>query len=365
MKNLLHNVKKTVFRSPVSNIYSKYYYRYRLLSWKLKGMISIFPPDLEVHWTSTYNCNFRCAHCEASAGEKSVSELSTGEICNLITEIGDMGVKKIFITGGEPLVRKDIFGVIHHIQETGLEYAIASNGYLVTKFKDEFSKMKPCFYFTSIDGLEQTNDKIRMTGAFRKTFEALEFFKSLGVKYRVINTLILPDNIDQLQELKKIIMNSAATYWRLAIPIPVGRSKNNEKMNLNNEQIRYLFDFIEEANKEFDVGITEDIGYLGCLSLKLRQKPFFCGAGLTRCSIMPDGEVLGCQIAYDNKYSEGNIRNKSFKEIWQTGFSRFRDHKCDKEECIACKYFNSCHGGCWGMRLGDRHCYKDVWENSQ
>lgn len=360
MNNLLHNTKKILYRSPVMDIYSRNYLRYKFLSCKLKLMSNILIP--EVHWVSTYNCNFHCPHCEASAGEKKVSELSNDEICKFMTDLGTMGVKKIHITGGEPLIRKDIFDVIHHILETKMEYSMGSNGYLVTKFKDEFTEMRPSYYFTSIDGLEHTNDKIRMTGAFKKTFEALEFFKSLDVKYRIINTLVIPENIDQLIELKKIIKNSSATYWRLAIPIPVGRSKNNEKMSLNNEQIRYIFNFVKDANKEFDVGITEDVGYIGCLSLKLRSRPFFCGAGFTRCSIMPDGEVLGCQIAYDNKYSEGNIRNKSFKEIWRTGFSRFRNPQINKEECITCKYFESCHGGCWGMRLGSRHCYKDIWE---
>lgn len=360
MKNLLSATRKIVHRSPVWNIYSEHYLRYKFLSCKLKHKFNILTLET-VYWLSTYNCNFHCKHCEAGAGDKNVSELSTDEICNFITELSKMKIKRIFITGGEPLVRKDIFVIIRHILDVGMEYGIASNGYLVSKFKEEFRDMKPYMYFTSIDGLEGTNDEIRgKTGAFKKTFEALEFFKSIGVKLRYVNTVVLPDNIEQLPELKKIIMNSATTFWRFAIPIPVGRSKNNEQTCLNNEQIKYLFDFVEETNKEFDVEITEDAGYLGCLSMKLRARPFFCGAGLTRCSIMPDGEVFGCQSAYDDRYSEGNIRNKSFKEIWQTGFSRFRNPKIE-EECANCENLDSCQGGCWGMRLGNKHCYKDIW----
>jgi radical SAM protein with 4Fe4S-binding SPASM domain len=218
-------------------------------------------------------------------------------------------------------------------------------------------------YFTSIDGLEKTNDEIRRKpGAFKRCFQALEFFKSIDVNPRIINTVVLPDNIEQLPELRKIIINSAATIWRLAIPNSVGRAKNNEKMSLNDDQVKYLFDFVEETRKEFVVEISEDAGYLGCLSMKLRSVPFFCEAGLTRCSIMPDGEVYGCQIAYDNGISEGNVRDKSFKEIWETGFSRFRDPQLDKEECHICEHLDSCRGGCWGMRLVDKHCYKRIWD---
>lgn len=369
MASLFHTTKKAIYRSPLVDplwdIYSKYYLRYKFLSCKLKHRLNILTPDLTVFFLSTYKCNFRCKHCEANAGEKVVDELTTDEICNLITELGEMKVKRVFIGGGEPLVRKDVFEIIRHVIDTGMEYGITSNGYLVNRFKKEFTDMKPFLFFTSIDGLETTNDEIRgKKGAFKETLHALEFFKSIGVGFRSVNTVVLPDNIEELPELKKVIMNSGANFWRFAMPIPVGRAKDNEKMHLTNDQIKYLFDFVEETNKDFDVEITEDAGYLGCLSMKLRQRPFFCGAGFTRVSIMPDGDVFGCQISYDNKFSEGNIRNKSFKEMWQNGFLRFRDPQFDKEldkECLDCEHFNSCHGGCYGMRLGGKHCYKEIW----
>jgi radical SAM protein with 4Fe4S-binding SPASM domain len=362
-KILPFRIKNSIFRSPIYEMYSKNYLRLKLMSCKIENKFNIVPQDMEVHWISTYDCNFRCKHCEASAGEKHVSELSTDEICSLITELSDMNIKKICIGGGECLLRKDIFVVIEHILKMGMEYEIESNSYLIPNFKKEFENMRPHTYFTSIDGLEKTNDEIRKIGSFKKTLQALDFFKSIGVKTRIVNTIVIPDNIGQLVELREIIMNSSATFWRFAIPINSGRAKDDEKLSLNNEQIKYLFNFIEESRKKFAVGISEDAGYLGNSSMKLRSAPFFCGAGLTRCTVLPDGEVLGCQLDYDNKYSEGNIRNKSFKEIWKTGFSRFRDPKLEQEEeCLQCKHYDSCHGGCPGMRIGNRHCYKDIWE---
>lgn len=360
-KILPYRIKNYIFRNPIYEMYSQNYLRLKLMNCRLENKFNIIPQDMEVHLISTYDCNFRCKHCEASAGEKHVSELSTDEVCNLVTELSKMNIKKICIGGGECLLRKDIFVIIGHILKMGMEYEIESNSYLVSNFKEEFRNMKPRTYFTSIDGLEKTNDEIRKTGSFRKTLQALEFFKSIGVETRIVNTIVIPDNIEELPELREIMMNSAATFWRFAIPINSGRAKDDEKLSLNNEQIKYLFDFIEESRKKFAVGISEDAGYLGPSSMKLRSAPFFCGAGLTRCTILPDGEVLGCQLDYDNKYSEGNIRNKSFKEIWQTGFSRFRNLKLETEECLKCEHYNSCRGGCPGMRIGNRHCYKDIW----
>jgi len=349
----------------LNGIYSDYFAKYKIMNCKLKRFLNILKPEY-VNWVSTYKCNFRCEHCEASAGDKEeILELDTKEACELMAELGDMKVKRIFIGGGEPLLRKDLFVIIDSILDAGMEYGISSNSYLFSRFKEQFSKAPPSWmYFTSIDGLEKTNDKIRMTGSFNMCIEALEFFKYIGVERRKVNTVVTPGNIGELSELKKIILNSDANSWRFSLVIPSGRAKNNSDMYLSDEQIMYLFNFVEDTRKEFDVEISEDSGYLGCLSLKLREAPFFCGAGFTRCDVMPDGEVFGCSMGYDNRYSEGNIRNVSFKETWKKGFSHFRDPQLNKE-CLDCKYIGPCRGGCCGMRLENMHCLKRIWEKME
>ena len=364
-KSPFYIAKRIIYISPLlRDFYLNHYTTYKFLGFKFRQKLNMLRLK-EVQWLATYNCNFHCRHCIANAGSRNVSELTTDEVLKLVTELRDMEVRRVLISGGEALLRKDIFIIIRHMLDDRMQYGIASNGYLVTKFKEEFSSMKPFFFLTSIDGLEQTNDEIRgMKGAFRRTLEALDFFKSIGVEDRMINTVVFPGNIEDLLELKKIILNSSATFWRFALAVPFGRAKDNEKMYLNTKQIKYLFEFIENTRKEFNVEISEDSGYLGCFNLKLRSWPFFCVAGLTKCSVMPDGEVLGCQIAYDNKFSEGNIRLKSIKEIWEKGFSRFRSPQFDKE-CLDCKYFDACRGGCWGMRLGNKHCLKKVWNGTR
>ncbi|MFX0095846.1 MAG: radical SAM protein, partial [Candidatus Hodarchaeota archaeon] len=275
-------VAKSLYKIPlVKKEYFRHYASYKFLRLKVERKLHLLRPPA-VQWLATYNCNFRCKHCEASAGSTNVSELTTNEALKLITELSKMKVERIAISGGEPLLRKDLFRIIHHILDKGMQYAIASNGYLVSNFKEKFSNMKPYMFFTSIDGLEQTNDNFRgRKGAFKKTFRALEFFKSIGVEKRTINTVVFPGNIKELPELKKIILNSAASFWRLVLAIPVGRAKDNNDMYLNKEQTRYFFKFVGQARREFNVGISEEVGYLGCLPIRdsLTSYPFFCDAG--------------------------------------------------------------------------------------
>ena len=358
-------LKKIIVAVPfLKRLYFDNYALYRFRYLKIKNRFNLLKP-LEVQWLTTYRCNFSCIHCEASAGTVKVRELTTDEAFRLIDELEEMGVQGILLSGGELLVRKDIFLIIEYIVSRGIKYSLASNGFLVAEFSEEFRRMKPELYFTSIDGLEQTNDTIRgVDGAFRRCIDAVKFFQSIGVKYRTINTVVLPDNIHQLPELKKIIQDSGATLWRLAIPIPVGRAKTNPKLSLDVRQMKYLFEFIRSASTEMNIELSEDAGYLGCFGTDLRAYPFFCKAGLTYCALMPDGEVLGCQIAYDNSFSEGNVRTRPFREIWQNGFSRFRTPSFETA-CRHCRYLEACRGGCWGMRLGNKHCLKEVWDEQQ
>ena len=362
---LVWGSRKIIYTVPfLDRLYFDNYAIYRFRYLKIKKRLNLLRP-CEIQWLTTYRCNFNCIHCEASAGSTKVRELTTDEAFKLIDELEEMGVQDILLSGGELLVRKDIFLVIEHILSRRMKYSIASNGFLVTEFSEEFRKMKPKLYFTSIDGLEQTNDKIRgVNGAFRRCIDSVKFFQSIGVKHRTINTVVLPDNIQQLPELKKIIQDSAATLWRISIPIPVGRAKENPKLSLDVGQMKYLFEFIRSASKEMNIELSEDAGYLGCYRWELRSYPFFCEAGLTYCAIMPDGEVLGCQIAYDNSFSEGNIRTRPFREIWENGFSRFRKPHFELA-CRSCRYLEVCRGGCWGMRLGNKHCLKEVWDEQK
>jgi radical SAM protein with 4Fe4S-binding SPASM domain len=361
----VRGVRKIISTVPFLNrLYFDNYAIYRFRYLKIKKRLNLLRPR-EVQWLTTYRCNFKCIHCEASAGTTKVRELTTDEAFRLIDELEEMGVRGILLSGGELLVRKDIFLIIEHILSRGIKYSFASNGFLVAEFSEEFRRMKPALYFTSIDGLEQTNDKMRgVNGAFRRCIDSVKFFQSIGVEHRTINTVVLPDNIQQLPELKKIIQDSGATLWRIAIPIPVGRAKENPKLSLDVGQMKYLFAFIRSASKEMNIELSEDAGYLGCYGPELRSYPFFCKAGLTYCAIMPDGEVLGCQIAYDNSFSEGNVRTRPFREIWQNGFSRFRKPHFEIA-CRSCRHLEVCRGGCWGMRLGNRHCLKEVWNEQK
>ena len=348
----------------IRKYYTNYYGTIRHSFFRINKKLHLITTPLYVHWLATYDCNFHCKHCEASAGEKTVDVLSTEEISRAVRDMGELGVQTLIITGGEPLLRKDLFQVLHLAKELGIHNTcLATNGYLVDTFREQLAEAGMLRVYISIDGDETTNDTFReVKGAFRKALEALDFFEKIGVKERILNTCIHQKNLHELNELKKIVANCSATSWNIQMAVPVGRAENVPYMYLSPDQLKCLFSFIEETRHVVNVQIAEPPGYLGTWDSILRPQPFFCGAGWETCSIMPDGEVLGCHITYDNRFSEGNIKNRSFKSIWENEFLRFRKPQFD-DTCKECKHLHACRGGCWGMRLGQRHCLRETWQH--
>jgi radical SAM protein with 4Fe4S-binding SPASM domain len=143
----------------------------------------------------------------------------------------------------------------------------------------------------------------------------------------------------------------------------VGRAAGSEAFALDGRQLRELVDFVRSARSMFDVDLGEAHTYLGCFDGLPPGNPFFCGAGLTRCSIMPEGSVLACQQVYDLRKAEGNIREQPFSKIWREGFREIRRRR-PPEHCMGCAHLSSCQGGCWAERELYGDCLKPLWDSA-
>lgn len=327
--------------------------------------LGLLRPLSFVEWLATYGCNFRCPYCEASAARPAANELTTAEVKALLDDLREMGVKRFLISGGEPLTRRDVIEIMRYADGKGLELGLVTNGYLVEEMWDNLRPFKYFLYFTSIDGIPDYNDRMRgKEKAFLKALKGLELFAQTGVPIRIVNTLVHPGNIGQLESLLPLLKDSGANHWRLSPVSKIGRAANESKYSLSGQQLRYLARFIGGNRDSMRIDFAESHAYLGLLVGDLAGKPFFCGAGLTRCSIMPDGEVLGCQQVYDSALSEGNLRDRLFSQIWREGFARFRRRECHAF-CSDCTVLDACQGGCWAEMEKQKACLKPVWESSE
>ena len=342
--------------------YLDHYVSIKRLEKQVRCKLGFPAPPSSVTLLVTYACNFGCDHCESISHPKAEWGLPFETIARLIREISEMGVKLLIISGGEPLVRDDLFEIIGLANQQGLKVLLCTNGSLVERHRTQLAKGKLDSVFTSVDGLEETNDRLRWhPGAFKQTFRALELFQEMGVRSRMVNTMVFPGNLHELEELGEWIMASSATIWRIALALPSGRAKGQDHFCLTDDQIRSVLGFIRDWRTHFPVYLSEEVGYLGPWAMQVRSIPFSSGDGLSHFAIMPTGDVIGCGCAHDTTYSEGNVMRQSLCDIWRTGFQRYRQPVLP-EACYECRHLHACGGGTFGMRIGDRHCLKRLWD---
>lgn len=346
------------------SIFSRNYSAIWNTIYSARKKLSLLEAPRAVDWVATHRCNFICSFCEADAGEPLQNELSTAEITALIEEMASMGVEFLSVTGGEPLLRNDLFHVLHFAKEKGMKVGFITNCSLVPRYETEIKDLKPDAISVSIDGLKDTHKILRGDNADLDTaLRALQFFREINIPMISVVTTVNKINYPELEAIGKIISTSGAKQWRINLTIPQGRAKGKDSLQLDKSQVTGLFNFIRENRRKFPTEISCEAGYLGEWETKLRQKQFFCGCGWNRCTIMADGKVMGCTLFEDSeKHAEANIRDMTFREIWDKKFEQFRKPKLPAA-CNKCRHTSACRGGCWIMRQCGVHCLKDILQS--
>ncbi len=350
--------------SSFENFYFSNYGKIWETNYKIRKNLGNLKPPHYVQWIATHGCNLKCRHCGTSARNPLSNELSTKQIKNVLKEMGEMGVDFFGATGGEPLLRKDIFEVFSLSKDSGIRIGMVTNGSLVKKYKEKLERVEMDSVSTSLDGLQETHNIFRGKKCFKCVFDSMKVFKELDIPIRGITTSINQKNFLELEKMRDLVFSSGANYWRIGLIIPEGRAKNIGWLKLSDKQLLKTLIFIAESRKQgYNVEMCEGAGYLGKWDKKVRNHPFICGCGWLTCTIMADGGIQGCP-SFEKRFDEGNVKEESFKSIWNNRFEKFRNLELPKK-CKECNYLNACRGGCWLMRIYNSNCYKDVWERNK
>jgi radical SAM protein with 4Fe4S-binding SPASM domain len=323
----------------------------------------VYPPNY-VLWDCTRKCNLNCVHCGASK-EKYDKELTTEQIKSVIKQLADFKIRFFAVTGGEPLTRQDLFEVLSCANSLGIKTGIATNGFLIDeKNSKKIREAKISSVQISLDGTEKTHNKIRRNpSSFQKAVNAIKILKELKIPIVSVATTITPLNIEELDELKKLLQSLKINFWRIGVIMPIGRAESNELL-LNSSQLKRLLEWVKDnSSKRLQIKIGENLPFLAEYEKKIRNVPLICPIGFTACCIGTSGFVRGCPEQPDTpKFREGSILEKSFLDIWKNGFKRYRNREILKTDlkCSKCKNKNDCFGGCWVMREGNSHCIYDL-----
>ena len=331
-----------------------------------------------VVWDITYACNLKCKHCYANAGKALKDELTTEEAKQVIDKLDHASVPIIAFSGGEPLVRKDIFELTKYAHDKGIYVAVATNGTLITKNKAR--KMKEAgiqFTQISLDGASaKTHDSFRgIDGVYEKTIQGIKncvnegFFVDIAATATKYNYKEAPKIMDLCEEL--------GVNWLMAYNfVPTGRGKFISENDLSpDEREQVLKDLWEklknggkvsvlstapqfarvalQAEIDLDKKIVPTHFANPSLSGKLVGLAEFiggCGCGRFYCAIRPNGNIEPCVFF---PLTVGNIKEDDFEDLWinNSVLKDLRNKDILKGNCGKCDYRYYC-GGCRARAYG-------------
>ncbi|MFA4876622.1 MAG: radical SAM protein [Methanoregula sp.] len=329
-----------------------------------------------VFWNLTDRCNLSCTHCYSRSGPERTpeGELTTAEAFGVIDDLAGMGVPLILFTGGEPLMRADIWELATHAASRGIKMALSTNGTLITQEVARRIKESGIEYAgISLDGARaETHDRFRNSpGAFEQTIKAFAACNKAGLRCGVRVTLT-KENQHELEDLVDLALTLGASRFCLYWLVPTGRgSETYTRLQLDRagvvEALDVLYRKAKEINPEAMEFLTVDAPQDGIHLLESMEKDGSkdlpdarglleslqggCSAGTRVANIDTRGNVYPCQFARANEFLAGNIRNLPFSRIWADGqnpvLARFRKKEVRfGGKCRTCSHRNLCGGGC-------------------
>ncbi|GAB4306812.1 MAG: TIGR04133 family radical SAM/SPASM protein [Myxococcota bacterium] len=313
-------------------------------------------PDLRyLFWEATLLCNMECRHCgsDCTKAIDTSNELTGDEIKRVLKEVADAynprGIM-LAITGGEPLLRKDLFEIMSYASSLGFPWGMVTNAYNVTPEKVEEARrsgMKTLVI--SIDGVEEDHNWLRgRKESYARAVEAVKLFQQANfVRVLQVTSTITRRNIARLEEMLKLVLALKVDHWRLLSVFPNGRAEVDTELILSDEEYRKLLSFIADARKRrlpLRIYYGEE-GFLGHdFEGRVRGFLYECRAGTTIAGIWANGEICACPNL-PPEFIQGNIRNQSFVQTWEKRFEIFRDRSWMKQwECKECAYWDFCLG---------------------
>ena len=341
-------------------------------------------PRPVVVWNCTRQCNLSCVHCYASADDqKSPGEMDTAASQAFIRDLADFGVPVILFSGGEPILRKDLFTLADTARRCGIRIALSTNGTLIAKdVAGEIHRLGFAEVGISLDGIGINNDRFRgKDGAFQAALSGIRNCIALGLRVSLRLT-ITRYNYQDITEIFNLVEKEnigRVCFYHLAYS---GRGNNLRNEDIGHAETRAVVDKI--CQHSFDLyqrGIRKEILTVGnhadgvYLYLKMRKNNLPQADAVLELLRINGGNNSGIKIgAVDDRgnvhpdqfwwhYALGNVQQRKFGDIWtDTSEPLLKGLKNRKNllkgRCARCRYLEICNGN---LRVRAEAVFDDIW----
>lgn len=321
------------------------------------------PPCRLIAWEVTRSCNLACRHCRAEAHPQPYEgELDTAEAKALIDTFPEVGRPIVIFTGGDPMMREDVYELIAHVHSKGLTCAFSPNGTLITA--DNARKLKESGVdrcSISIDGADaQSHDSFRgMPGAFAASMRGIEHLKKAGLPFQ-INTTVTRDNLSSFKDIFELCQSIGAAAWHIFLLVPMGRAAGLADQVITAEEYENVLHWLYDFRKTTDMRLkatcaphyyrimrqrahAEHVD-VSAANFGMDAMTRGCLGGTGFCFISHTGTVQPCGYL---ELDCGNVRQTPFPQIWKNSavFRNLRAPEKYEGKCGHCEFHRVC-GGC-------------------
>jgi AdoMet-dependent heme synthase len=316
-----------------------------------------------VAWEITRGCNLNCVHCRAAAERGPYpGELGTDKCLQILEEIREVGEPIIILTGGEPLLRKDVFDLAAHGTALGLRMVMATNGTLMTPDLVQSIKASGIKRVSiSLDGATpEQHDRFRnVDGAFEGAREGIALLRAAGVEFQ-INTTVTRHNVDVIQDILNLAVRLGAAAHHIFLLVPTGRAREMVNQEIEAAEYERLLRWFYRMRDRTPLHLKATCAphYYRILRQEARRKgeevkfenygldavTRGCLGGTSFCFISYEGIVQPCGYLDVNC---GDLRRTGFQAVWQDSpvFAKLRTPSAYQGKCGICEYQRFC-GGC-------------------
>jgi Fe-coproporphyrin III synthase len=328
------------------------------------------PPGPVVIWNLVRRCNLTCKHCYSISGDVDFpGELSTEEVFRVMDDLKAFHVPVLILSGGEPLLRRDIFETTARAKAMGFYVGLSSNGTLVdSKVADRISEAEYDYVGISLDGIGETHDHFRRkAGAYQAALSGLKLLRDRGVKVGVRFTMT-KDNAEELPALLDLVETERFSKFYLSHLVYAGRGNKNRGDDTTWAATRAAMDLLIERGWDWaragrDIEIVtgnndaDAVYLLKWAAWNMPERVPHLRAKLAQWG----GNSSGVNVAnIDNvgnvhpdtmwwHYSLGNVKQRPFSHIWtdlsdpiMAGLKR--QPRTIGGRCASCHYFDVCGG---------------------
>ena len=316
-----------------------------------------------IAWEVTRSCNLACKHCRAEAHpEPYPGELGNAEAKALIDTFPEVGSPIIIFTGGDPMMRPDVYELVAYATAKGLRCVFSPNGTLIdannaVRLKE--SGVQRCSI--SIDGADApSHDAFRgVPGAFAAAMRGIDFLKQAGLEFQ-INTTVTRNNLAGFKNIFELCDRIGAKAWHIFLLVPMGRAAGLADQIITAEEyedvLHWFYDFRKRTSMHLKATCAPH--YYRIMRQRAREEGISvtpenfgmdamtrgCLGGTGFCFISHMGQVQACGYL---DLDCGNVRVTPFPEIWRSSqrFKAFRTQSDYKGKCGICEYHKVC-GGC-------------------